>query len=310
MDVPWGLRVGEIRTRTELAAEYGGSVYSGGIVTATASNNIFIFSDPDVGAAYGYNYDGLSEDNQVFNYTGQGTSGDQRLAGANRSLLEHHARGYRLRLFVAAGTARGSQARLQRYLGEYAVDPVRPYWEAVAPDTRGDARIVLVFRLVAVAGSDFAASVIADFEPEAKPHALLVKREASVVERFLVESTARKEAQRSETRLVEEFVHWSNGGADRFQRWAINVPGSRQPLFTDIYDTSADVLYEAKAAAQRPDVRMAVGQLLDYRRFMPRANVQLRALFPESPGQDLTSFLREQRIGLVFKRGAGFVERG
>jgi hypothetical protein len=304
--VPWTLRIGEIRTRTALAEQYGGSVYSGGIVTATASQNIFVFSDPEVGAEFGYNFDGLSEDNRVFNYTGQGTLGHQEISGPNRSLLEHHDRGFRLRLFVAAGTARGGQAKLQRYLGEYAVDPLHPYWEAVAPDKSGVARVVLVFRLVGVADTEFEARVIADFEPEAKPQALLVKREASVVERFMIQSVASREAERSETRLVEDFVQWSNGGADRFQRWAINVPGSRQPLFTDIYDTTANVLYEAKSEARRSDVRMAVGQLLDYQRFMPNPGVRLRALLPTSPGQDLTSLLASQNIGLAYRQGASF----
>lgn len=310
MVVPWTLQIGEIRTRAQLTEQYGGSVYSGGIVTATTSRNIFIFSDPDVGAEFGYNFDGLSDDGQVFNYTGQGTLGDQGISGPNRSLLEHHQRGYRLRLFVSAGVARIGQAKLQRYLGEYALDPMQPYGEAIAPDKSGEVRVVLVFRLVAVADVELEKKIIADFEPEATPQALLVKREASIVERFVVEAVARKDAERSETRLVEDFVRWSNGGVNRFQRWAIHVPGSRRPLFTDIFDTTANILYEAKSASQRPDVRMAVGQLLDYQRFMPQTNMRMRALLPNFPGADLTALLASQHIGLSYREGVGFAEVG
>ena len=94
----WAEPVGSVSTRIELAAKYGGSPYSGGIVPSNSTPNIFLFTDPAEGIKYGYNRDGPSPSGDAFYYTGKGTTGDQLLAGANGSVLSHmgHKRALRL----------------------------------------------------------------------------------------------------------------------------------------------------------------------------------------------------------------------
>lgn len=73
--------------------------------------------------------------------------------------------------------------------------------------------------------------------------------------------------------------------------------GRRQSCLYDArvtnYDrTGRDLLIEAKAAIDMPFCRMAVGQLLDYRRQLPtRARTDLGALFPRSPSKSAIAFM-------------------
>jgi hypothetical protein len=68
--------------------KYGGGK-QGGIEPSATSDNVFIYSDPSKAAKNGYNFDGWDPDSEVFVYTGDGPSGDQRLVGGNKSLYEH-----------------------------------------------------------------------------------------------------------------------------------------------------------------------------------------------------------------------------
>lgn len=61
MAAPWNTQLNSLTTRADLVEQYGGSRYSGGIVPALASNNVFLFSDPSEGVKYGYNFDGPGE---------------------------------------------------------------------------------------------------------------------------------------------------------------------------------------------------------------------------------------------------------
>ena len=51
----WHLTIGDRTTRADVAARYGGSRFPG-ISPSTQSPNIFIYSDKDEAAVYGYSY--------------------------------------------------------------------------------------------------------------------------------------------------------------------------------------------------------------------------------------------------------------
>ena len=57
----WTLEAGAVLSRRDRRLQYGGAPY-GGIEQSAQSLNVFIYSDPSAGAAYGYNYDGWNED--------------------------------------------------------------------------------------------------------------------------------------------------------------------------------------------------------------------------------------------------------
>jgi hypothetical protein len=146
----WDTSVGDVSTREELAAKYGGSTYSGGIVPSRSTDNIFVFSDPVEGRRYGYDFDGPSEDGAVFYYTGQGGVGDHSISAGNLAVLEHREGNRALRLFTVAGVVPGSKTKLQRYVGEFRVDERSPYRREFSADTTGAVRSVVVFRLLPV----------------------------------------------------------------------------------------------------------------------------------------------------------------
>ncbi len=61
---------------------------------------------------------------------------------------------------------------------------------------------------------------------------------------------------------------------------------TRRRLVTDGYDSQVGLLIEAKASPRRQDIRMAIGELLDYRRHIS-PGPQLAVLFPSVPSTDL-----------------------
>ena len=72
-------------------------------------------------------------------------------------------------------------------------------------------------------------------------------------------------------------------------------PGERRPMFCDLVDKSRNVLIEAKGSVTREDVRMAIGQLIDYRRFADTA-ARAAVLLPEKPRHDLVELLRSAGV--------------
>ena len=73
----------------------------------------------------------------------------------------------------------------------------------------------------------------------------------------------------AENKLVERHCLTLEAAGHQVARRRITPAGQLVPLFTDVYDITAGELYEAKGTARRDDVRMAIGQLFDYRRRLP-----------------------------------------
>jgi hypothetical protein len=140
-DPNWHLAPGDEIRRVDLHERYGGSS-QGGITPSKKTDNILIFTAASSGHQHGY-YDEWGEDG-AFHYTGEGQNGDQKITRGNKAIYQHRETGKRLRLFEGA---RGTV----RYLGEWTLDPKRPYTEDEAPATGGgDLRKVIKFHMVPV----------------------------------------------------------------------------------------------------------------------------------------------------------------
>lgn len=302
-EVPWDIEVGHVTTREQLAARFGGSVYSGGIVPSSTSPNVFLFSDPSQGRKYGYDFDGPGSDGLTYYYTGKGSQGDHELTDGNASVLRHVDAGRSLRLFEADGTVPGSNTKFQRYVGEFSVDSSEPYRFEAAADRNGATRAVVVFKLVAVGPHGMSAGTA----PSAAdvPTSLLVPREVNST--FFYETAARapSKSDKVENGLVEAYSKWLGGSPERLMRWAIRIEGESGRLLTDIFDTETNVLYEAKGSSGRSWIRLAVGQLLDYRRNIPMENLTTAVLLPSEPSVDLKNYLKDLGIGLAFRQTTG-----
>jgi len=80
----------------------------------------------------------------------------------------------------------------------------------------------------------------------------------------------RRQAFRRETALVEDFQAYLEVQGDVVKRNELLPSSGSHPLFSDLFNRSRRQLIEAKAGTSRGDVRMAIGQLADYERFISK----------------------------------------
>jgi hypothetical protein len=199
------------------------------------------------------------------------------------------------------------------YLGQFetATDP--PYYLADAPESM-DApsggrviRQVMVFRLRP-----------RDIQP--RPPATNVEdiasrrtREVPVEQQYTERTRVSPrgevyEVDRREQRLVLAYQRFLEELGSSVGRFELKPEGEGKPIYCDLYDKTRAVLVEAKGKATRNDIRMAIGQLADYGRFM---NPQCRRaiLLPTRPRPDLERLLRSEGIDAVLRPSERAMER-
>ncbi len=286
----WDLEPGDEMKRTELHARFGGR-RQGGIAPSSTSPNVLIFTAPESGEQRGY-FDGWQDDGS-FHYTGEGQRGDMQMVQGNKAILEHRRDGRSIRLFEGA---RG----VVTYRGELAVDEAQPFHRTDGPEKGSDLiREVIVFHLVPVDRP------VQPVRVRASPPALVVDHiapEAAATDTFGVRSSGQpREAERRESKLVADYRAFCGSQGRRLVRQKICPPGE-QPLYTDLFDETKNLLIEAKGSVTRESIRMAIGQLLDYQRFIePKPG--LAVLLPTKPRNDLLELLRALRIILIYRDG-------
>lgn len=110
---------------------------------------------------------------------------------------------------------------------------------------------------------------------------------------------------RSEARLVATYGGFlTERGHDVSGRHYL-AEGESRPLRADLMVKDLNVLVEAKATDARYAIRMAIGQLYDYRRFEP-STPELAVLVPKEPARDLRRLLDGLTIGCVWPRADEF----
>jgi len=308
----WHLNPGDTIVRTELHDLYGGS-RQGGTIPSRTSPNIFLFLDKKVGGAHGY-YDGWAGDH--FYYTGHGQTGDQELRRGNGAVLAHAETGKALRVF------RGVRGEVT-YLGEFRLDEQKPWFRMEAPEIGTDAtRQVVVFRLVPI--GDVLRAWRDDVEfPEgaapadvdavvagvaAGPTFTEVPVEQQHVEEVEVSHTTTSyTAARREQTLVLEYMDWLTASGREVVRFRVRPSGEARELVCDVWEKTRNNLIEAKGTGSRGEVRMAVGQLFDYRRFVDPSPA-CAVLLPDRPRPDVEELLTSVGIFAVWKDGALFVD--
>ncbi|GAA0960982.1 restriction endonuclease [Streptomyces rhizosphaericus] len=294
----WKLKPGEPIERKELHNEYGGRT-QGGIGPSAKTPNVFVFTDPVAGEKHGY-YDDWMPDG-CFHYSGEGQHGDQRMLSGNASILNHQAEGRALRVFQGA---RGTVT----YRGEFVVDEENPWYSADAPETNdGPLRKVIVFRLKPVDSAPQEPSTrlgrLLSDEPE--PIAELPLERHETESTFVNPNRETYEADRKEARLVKQFADYLTERGHQSRRHRILPPGESRPLFTDLHVRSLGLLAEAKGSVTRENIRMAIGQLADYGRFVDHT---VRAiLLPSKPREDLMDLVKAQGCAVIWPEGKGFI---
>lgn len=323
---------GLITTRDAIAATFGCGTFQG-IEPADDAGKVFVYSDPSAGEEYGYTFDGRAEDDEfgpLYLYTGAGANGHQQPSGRNKSLLSHVEKNRELHLFVAHGKVPGGGAMLQRYIGQMVLDPIKPYDVRRGPGKDGVMRNVLVFRLRPAEGTT-PAWTEADNLPPATASTVEVTDPASAVPAPVVlptqsgakvkkteqhgtpETTAnipagQRKVLRREGELVKAFAAHLAAAGHETHSFQITIAGEPGALTPDLYDATDHVLYEAKGLTTRANVRMAIGQLADYRRHIPGRKDLLRVavLLPSKPTEDIKDLLGQEYVELVYQTDDGF----
>ena len=312
---------GLITNRAKMMEVFGGGP-QGGIVPCLKTPSVLIYSDPEVGEPKGYIDRWLPEDDEhgpVFEYTGHGDD-DQTFTGSagtnNRAILKHVDKGRTLQVFKATGKKVGdTSAKEQRYLGAFELDAVQPYVVRQRPNEQGVMRRVIVFRLrplglhdrrpedtFAPAHETTAVPVPADVTTSA-----LVEPEKNKKTDGQRSAAPKTKAERREAKLSDQFQDFMAQHGHTLGRYQIQVKGTTSTLLTDLYDQNAHVLYELKGTNRREAVRMAIGQLFDYRRHVTPPNPAVAILLPSEPSEDLKALLAELDITLVYQDGDSFV---
>jgi hypothetical protein len=293
----WDLAPGTQIERKELQATYGGRT-QGGIGPSRRSPNVFLFSDPVAGEPHGY-FDGWREDG-CFHYTGEGQYGDQEMKSGNAAILRHAEEDRALRVFMGA---RG----VVTYEDEFELDSEQPFYETDAPETNnGPIRKVIVFRLRPKS-----------IEPKASQSKLDAALDGLVEEVpieeqwtekvFIAPSHEERQAERREQKLVKALEAHLKKKGHEVRRLKIVPPGEAKPIFCDLRDVTANSLVEAKGSVTREAIRMAIGQVADYSRFVGNSPVRA-VLVPEKPRGDLLALLETQSIAAIWPVGEGFVD--
>ena len=103
-----------------------------------------------------------------------------------------------------------------------------------------------------------------------------------------------------EATLVNEYVAWM-GVSARFGHNYIR----EAKLFVDLFDLTHWQLLEAKATPSRDAIRMAIGQLRDYKRFYLGRHPSLAALLPSRPDRHCVKLLHDNRIAVIWRNPRG-----
>ena len=227
------------------------------------------------------------------------------MSGRNASVLNHVEDRRSLRLFEFTGYAvEGSETKLHEYLGEFQIDESDPFTIEDALDDDGEQRTVIVFKLRPVGAVKTSDRSRSSAVPSTASHADLVDVESNEVEEFEQKrSDETVVAKKRESELTKEFRVYLEAKGHEVKRYRLTVPSSVSPLFTDEFDLTDGVLYEAKASASRQSIRMAIGQLFDYRRYIDRDDVSLSVLVPTRPSDDMIDLLASLGIGCVVRNG-------
>ena len=138
-------------------------------------------------------------------------------------------------------------------------------------------------------------------------HVTEVSVEAQHVERFHISIPGKDiEATRGEQSLVLAFKQYLENQGHRVTRHEYRPDGPAPALWCDLVDETDHVLYEAKGDVLRTSVRMAIGQLFDYRRFEP-PSTGVAVLLPRQPAPDIIDLIHSVPASVVWRTKDGFV---
>ena len=291
------LKVGDKVLRKNLASTYSTST-QGGITPSNKNKLIFIFSDPKIGEKFGYN-DGFKDG--VFYYSGRGPKGDMQLTFANKSIIQSLENDYRI--FVFSG-AKG----LVTYEGEFFLDQKLPFIEEENLDEEGVLRTAILFRLLPNKRSKKTLIPKSKISISKKTSCKTIPLETGDT-KTSKSNRSKQEIiiEKNEKKLINkysEYLKANNYGI--LERNKIEIQ-NESSIYTDGWINRKRLLLEAKSNTTREKIRMAIGQLFDYERFIKPSPKKLAILVPKKPRADLIKLLDKLSIMVIYPEGKIFV---
>jgi hypothetical protein len=282
---------GQKLTRKSLHQKLGG-IKQGGICPSN-QGYIFIFSDPKSGDEFGY-HDGWSDN--YFLYFGSGQEGDMEFTGRNKSLLNHIKDKKTVHLFM------GSRGEVI-YENELEIDAINPYELIESNDKNGESRIAIVFRFKPV--NKFI-SKLPKTNIEIHKETLVedISLERFLKESFSIRASESKVGIRKESKLLTKYATYRNKHKQSpLTAKLIKIKGDKKTdiLKVDGWIESDKLLIEAKSGCTRNKIRLAIGQLLDYKRYLKPK--QMAILLPSKPKDDLVELLLDLNIEIIYQVG-------
>jgi hypothetical protein len=222
------------------------------------------------------------------------------MKSGNAAILRHAEEGRALRVFMGA---RGKV----RYEDEFELDAEQPFYTTDAPETgNGPVRKVIVFRMRPKHMSPRPSRSKLD-DALGDGITSQVPIEEQWTERaFVAPSHEPYEAERREQKLVVALKAHLERKEHDVCRLKIVPPGEAKPIFSDLYDGTTATVVEAKGSVERGAIRMAIGQLADYSRFVNDGTSTRAVLLPEPPREDLLGLLASANIVAIWPDAEGF----
>lgn len=296
----WVLQPGAEVQRASLHDAYGGQ-RQGGISTPKSVPDIFIFTDPDKGAKYGYDrFEGLREDGN-YSYTGEGQVGDQVIdKRGNAALVRSAEEGRIIRLFRTKKT-------YATYVGSFTLG-TPAYWESTIPDVNGNDRRGYIFNLEPIdaetqllpsyGGQKLVSPAVRGWVPP--DFADIVVEGGS-----LSEEPERRIVSRVEFKLQYDFGRWLRAAGHQPKN--LSLPIHNSVIEPDLYVPTRGWIVEAKRSAGRAHVRTAIGQVLDYVHVARRFAIEAMpvVLFPAAPTDDLVELIHSVGTTLTYRSADG-----
>ena len=309
----WKLPVGTDLLRDEFDSLAGFSIEKqAGICHPNGYPFVVIFSDKDAAYENGYIYDGWVNDNQFFQYTGQGVSGDQTFTSKNKAIRDAQANNESIHIFCAKeNISPGGMKHV--YIGEFSLERTLSAESFGRDDLL---RQVIVFQFKPVDGDILIRHEDQCSTDVSLPSRSITKtknrnnrtRREGLKKATDIKRTSGKRKRKSidemeintpEFDLQDQFENFLEKKNIEWVYYQIPVDGITGRLEIDLYIPSMDLLCELKGSAVRENIRMSIGQLKDYEHHLKKFGVtpkSLAVVLPSKPADDLLELL--QMIGI------------
>jgi hypothetical protein len=235
-------------------------------------------------------------------YYGEGQRGDMEFSRGNKSVLEHKETGNRIRLFMGA---KGEVT----YESQFETDEEKPFELIEDLDIEGKERVAIVFRLRAVRPYKTHLPET-NIRVTEKTTVEAVDVESFNTDGFEIEGTGRREGVRKESKLMSQYIKYRKDNEQPpLESRKIKVAGEavNSSLRVDGWVEQDKLLIEAKSSCTRHQVRLAIGQLFDYKRYLDPKRMAI--LLPSKPKTDLIELIKSLGIELIYKtKGKEFKE--